>query len=359
MNHLSSPTDIKELTRPELVDWLAAAGVAPYRAGQIFKWIYLRQAESFAEMSDLNRDLRQRLAERFTIGRLGIARVEASRDGSRKFLLRLADDRRIESVLIPEKDHYTLCISSQVGCAQGCRFCLTAREGFIRNLTMGEIIAQVRDAVVEIPASDPRRLTNLVFMGMGEPLANLTNVIRALGVILDAECGLKFSSRRVTLSTAGLVSRLGRLGRETDVNLAISLNAADNKTRDALMPINRKHPIEDLIAACRDYPLKPRRRITFEYILIRGVNDRDEDARRLARRLGPVRAKVNLIPFNKHGGSPFRRPDEARILSFQKVLTDRNYTAVVRYSKGQDISAACGQLNARGAGRRTASPSPP
>ncbi len=353
------PSDIKELTRPELVRWLEASGIAPYRAGQIFKWIYLRQADSFADMSDLNKTLRQRLADRFTIARLGKAREEASRDGSRKFLLRLADGRHIESVLIPEKDHYTLCISSQVGCAQGCRFCRTAAEGFIRNLTAGEIIAQVRDAVMEIPDADPRRLTNIVFMGMGEPLANLDNVTRALGVILDAESGLKFSSRRVTLSTAGLASRLGRLGRETDVNLAISLNAADNKTRDLLMPLNRKYPIEALVDACREYPLRPRRRITFEYILIDGINDRDEDARRLSRLLAPIRAKINLIPFNEHDGTPFRRPGEGRILSFQKILTDRNYTAVIRYSKGQDISAACGQLNARNAGCGAAAASPP
>ncbi len=339
-------TDIKELTRPELTRWLGDQGVAPYRAGQIFRWVYQRQADSFAEMSDLNRNLRRLLGERFVIGRLGKTKDQTSRDGSRKFLLRLADGRSIESVLIPEKEHYTLCISSQVGCAQGCTFCLTGREGFTRNLTMGEIIAQVRDAVTEIPAADPRRLTNIVFMGMGEPLANITHVIRALAVIMDADSGLKFSSRRVTVSTAGFAPNLGRLGREVDVNLAISLNAADNKTRDFLMPINKKYPIEALLAACREYPLKPRRRITFEYILIAGINDGDEDARSLARLLRPVRAKINLIPFNEHGGAPYRRPDEARIAGFQKILTDRNYTAVIRYSKGQDISAACGQLNA-------------
>ncbi|WP_373498543.1 23S rRNA (adenine(2503)-C(2))-methyltransferase RlmN [Desulfococcus sp.] len=347
MSHLPIPTDIKELTRQDLARWLEERGIAPYRAAQIFRWVYQCQADSFEEMSDLNKPLRHQLAEQFVIGRLRKSRVEFSRDGSIKYLLRLTDGRFVESVLIPEKEHYTLCISSQVGCAQGCRFCLTAREGLIRSLTMGEIVAQVRDAVREIPAADPRRFTNIVFMGMGEPLANLTHVINALGVILDAESGLKFSSRRVTVSTAGIAPKLGRLGLETDVNLAVSLNAADNKTRDFLMPINRKYPIEVLMAACREYPLKPRRRITFEYILIGGVNDGDEDARGLARLLAPIRAKINLIPFNAYGESPFRRPDEARVLSFQKILTDRNYTAVIRYSKGQDISAACGQLNAR------------
>lgn len=354
MSHLPTPTDIQDLTRSDLAAWLEARGVAPYRAQQIFRWVYQRQADAFEEMSDLNKALRQQLAEQFVIRRLRKFRVESSRDGSTKFLLELADGSFIESVRIPEKDHYTLCISSQVGCAQGCRFCLTARDGLTRNLTMGEIVAQVRDAVREIPPDDPRRLTNIVFMGMGEPLANLTHVINALGVILDGESGLKFSSRRVTVSTAGLVPKLGRLGRQTEVNLAVSLNAADNKTRDLLMPVNRKYPIEALIAACREYPLKPRRRITFEYILIDGVNDRDDDAKRLARLLAPLRAKINLIPFNPFEGSPFRRPDEPRILAFQKILTDRNYTAVIRYSKGLDISAACGQLNARRSGEGSA-----
>jgi len=347
MNHLSTPIDIKELTRADLIRWLQEENIAPYRAGQIFKWVYQRQVDRFEEMSDLNTSLRRQLAERFVISRLRRTAVETARDGARKYLLRLNDGRFIESVLIPEKEHYTLCISSQVGCAQGCRFCLTARDGFGRDLTMGEIIAQVRDAVMEIPAADPRRLTNIVFMGMGEPLANISHVIRALEVITDADSGLKFSSRRVTVSTAGMTVQLDRLGRETEVNLAISLNAADNKTRDRLMPINRRYPIEVLMAACRKYPLKPRRRITFEYILIDGVNDGDNDARRLAELLRPVRAKINLIPFNEHDGSPFRRPAEAQILKFQEILTNRNYTAVVRHSKGQDISAACGQLNAR------------
>ena len=347
MNYLPTPIDIKELTRADLICLLQEERIAPYRAGQIFKWIYQHQVDRFEEMSDLNKPLRRQLAARFVIGRLHRTAVETARDGARKYLLRLNDGRFIESVLIPEKEHYTLCISSQVGCAQGCRFCLTAQEGFIRNLTMGEIIAQVRDAVLDIPAADPRRLTNIVFMGMGEPLANLTHVIRALQIITDADSGLKFSARRVTVSTAGLAAQLDRLGRETEVNLAISLTAADNKTRSRLMPINRRYPIEVLMAACREYPLKPRRRITFEYILIDGVNDGDKDARRLVDLLRPVRAKINLIPFNEHDGSPFCRPDEARILKFQEILTSQNYTAVIRHSKGQDISAACGQLNAR------------
>ena len=245
---------------------------------------------------------------------------------------------------IPEKNHDTLCISSQVGCAQGCRFCLTARGGLLRNLTSGEMIAQVRDVIHNSP---DRRLTNIVVMGMGEPLANYRNVVKALGIITDVETGLGITSRRVTLSTAGIAPRLADLGRDTDVNLAISLNAADDATRSRLMPINRKYPIGELLAACARYPLKPRRRITFEYILIKGINDTDEDAQRLAALLAPLQAKINLIPFNEHPESEFKRPDDDRIRQFQAILVKKNFTAVVRHSKGQDISAACGQLRGK------------
>ncbi len=339
--------DIKELTHEQLVSWLKEHGIASYRAGQIFKWIYLRQVDRFEDMTDLGKDIRPMLASHFTIDRLEKCREEVSQlDGSRKFLFRLADGHYIESVLIPEKDHYTLCISSQAGCAQNCRFCLTAQGGFHRNLTAGEIIAQVRDAVTEVGPDDPRRLTNLVFMGMGEPLANYTHLVNALKIITDGDFGLKLSTRRVTVSTCGLVPMLRRMGEDTIVNLAISLNATDNKTRDMLMPVNRRYPLEELLAACREYSLKPRQRITFEYILIQGINDSPEDAKRLAKLLQGIRSKVNLIPFNEHEGSEFRRPDEAAILKFQEILMKHDYTVVIRRSKGQDISAACGQLQA-------------
>ncbi len=220
---------------------------------------------------------------------------------------------------------------------------MTARRGFIRNLTVGEIVAQVRDVQMELDGSQP--LTNLVLMGMGEPLANYRNIVNAIQIITSSDEGLKFSNRRVTLSTAGLVSKLIDLGRDTRVNLAVSLNATEDATRDRLMPINRKYPIKALLEACRNFPLPPGRRITFEYTLLKGINDTEQDANRLAKLLRPIRAKVNLIPFNQFEKSPYSRPDEDVILQFQKILLKQNYTTVIRHSKGQDISAACGQLS--------------
>jgi 23S rRNA (adenine2503-C2)-methyltransferase len=342
-------TDIKELTRDRLVAWLEARGIEAYRADQILKWVYVRQADAFDEMTDLGKGIRFRLSRHFTIDRLEKVRVETSKDGSVKTLFRLKDANAIESVLIPEKGHYTLCISTQVGCAQGCGFCLTAKGGLVRNLTAGEIIAQVRDAVRDIASSGGGSLplTNIVLMGMGEPLANFRHVTQALDIITDSETGLQFSDRRITLSTVGLASRLPDLNRAARVNLAVSLNAADNRTRSRLMPINRVYPLETLIEACRKFQLKPRRRITFEYILIKGINDSPEDAERLGSLLRPVKAKINLIPFNEYQGSDFKRPDESAILLFQETLIRRHYTAVIRRSKGQDISAACGQLRVR------------
>jgi len=336
--------DLKTLSRPDLVRWLGDRGIAPYRADQIHGWIYGRQADTFDEMTDLKKEIRALLSDHFTIDRLRREALETAADGTRKLLFRLTDGEYIETVLIPERDHYTLCLSTQVGCAQGCRFCLTAAGGFVRNLTAAEIIAQVRDVAAFIDPDDPRRLSNLVFMGMGEPLANYDALISALAVISDNDHGLRFSTRRVTVSTAGLVPKMADLGRDTAVNLAVSLNATEDRTRDRLMPINRRYPLDALIAACRDYPLRPHRRITFEYILIRDVNDTPADARRLVRLLRPIRAKVNLIPFNEHPGGDFRRPDPDTVLAFQKILIDAHYTAIIRKSKGADISAACGQL---------------
>jgi 23S rRNA (adenine2503-C2)-methyltransferase len=296
-------------------------------------------------MTNLKKALRERLAAAFTIGRFNLKAHETAADGTRKFLFQLADGEQIESVLIPERDHFTLCLSSQVGCAQDCRFCLTARGGFRRNLSQGEILGQVRDIRREMEA--PARLTNLVFMGMGEPLANYRNLIGAIGLLKDNRVGFGFSKRKITVSTAGLAPRLADLGRDTDVGLAISLNATDDETRTRLMPINRQYPLAVLLEACRRYPLPPQRRITFEYILLADINDSPADARRLAGLLRPLRAKINLIPFNAHGGCGYRRPDEAAIQAFQKILVDRGYTAIIRHSKGQEISAACGQLRAR------------
>ncbi len=337
--------NIIEFNREQLVAWLTERGIAAYRADQIRKWVYLRQVDSFDLMTDLAKDIRELLSQNFVVGRLRAEKIETSRDGSRKYLFKLNDGRQIETVLIPERDHFTLCVSSQVGCAQGCLFCLTAAGGFERNLTRAEIIAQVRDIKREL--DDPERLRNIVFMGMGEPLANYSNVVSALDTITDNDAGLRFASRRITVSTAGLAPKLAALGRDTKVNLAISLNATDNETRSRLMPINRTYPLEALLEACRQFPLPPGRRITFEYILIKGVNDSVDDARRLGKLLQPIRSKINLIPFNPHEGCDFQRPPEAVIQAFYEVLFAKNYTVIIRRSKGQDISAACGQLRAR------------
>jgi len=338
-------TDIKELTQEQLVTWLEGQKISSYRAFQILKWVYLKQADTFEVMTDLKKDIRILLSENFTVNRLEKRKIELSQDGSKKYLFKLNDGKYIESVLIPEKDHYTLCISTQVGCAQGCRFCLTAKSGFTRNLTPGEIIAQIRDINNDI-TEDSKPITNIVFMGMGEPLANYKNLIHALSVITNAEWGLNFSTRRVTVSTAGIIPRIADLGHDTKVNIAISLNATDDETRNMLMPINRKYPLKELLDACKDYQLLPRRRITFEYILIKGINDSLKNAKQLVQLLSNIKSKINLIPFNEHEGSDFKRPDDDAILSFQEFLAERNYTVMLRQSKGKDISAACGQLGA-------------
>jgi 23S rRNA (adenine2503-C2)-methyltransferase len=342
--------NILDLSRDELLAWLDVQGIESYRVDQILKWIYLRQADSFDVMTDVSKQIRALLAQHFSIHRLEKVKIETSKDGSQKYLFRLSDHKFIESVLIPEKDHHTLCISSQVGCVQDCKFCLTAADGFDRNLRAGEIVSQVRDIKNDVDDKENYRLRNIVFMGMGEPLANYKNLVRALTVITDNDYGLRFASRRVTVSTAGLVPKLLALGRDTEVNLAVSLNATDNETRNRLMPINRKYPLEMLLGACRDYRAAPGRLITFEYILIKGINDSQDDARRLAKILRPIRSKINLIPFNSHEGCDYERPDDVVIAKFQEILIDRNYTVMIRQSKGQDISAACGQLRARSIG---------
>ena len=338
-------TNIMELTKDELVSWLKDHYIEAYRAKQIMKWIYFRQADDFGIMTDIKKEIRQLLSLNFTIDRLEKKQIEISQDGSRKYLFKLRDGQYIESVLIPEKNYYTLCISSQVGCAQGCKFCLTAKGGFVRNLTKGEILAQVRDIMNDL--NDSEKLKNIVMMGMGEPLANYKNVVGAIGTITDTRCGLAFSSRKVTLSTAGLAPRLPDLGRDTKVNLAISLNATDNKTRDMLMPINRKYPLEILLDACRKYRLQPRQSIMFEYILLKNINDSPDDANRLAKLLRSIKAKINLIPFNEYEGSEFKQPKEDVISNFKEILRKNNYIVVIRRSKGRDISAACGQLRVK------------
>lgn len=339
--------DIKIMTRGDLLGWLADHQVRSFRADQILKWVYLRLADSFEQMTDLSKDFRLLLAKHFIIQRPPILKTETAGDGTRKFLFGLEDGNTVESVLIPERNHYTLCVSSQVGCALGCRFCVTGRGGLVRNLSRAEIINQVWEIRKQL--DDPNQLTNLVFMGMGEPLANYQALVSAIEALTNSDWGMKFAARRITVSTAGLVPRIPDLGRDTRVNLAVSLNAVDDNTRSRLMPINRTYPLADLLEACRQFPLPSGRKITFEYILINGLNDSLDHARRLAKLLAPLKAKINLIPFNPSSDSEFERPSEASIQAFQAVLIGKHYTSVVRYSKGLEIMAACGQL--RGAGR--------
>ncbi|RQW78264.1 MAG: 23S rRNA (adenine(2503)-C(2))-methyltransferase RlmN [Geobacter sp.] len=332
--------DLKNLDLEELELFIARHGKERYRARQIFKWLYQKGAASFEEMSNLSKDLRQELSASSHISSLVPETVEVSRDGTRKYLFRLTDGNAIESVVIPEEDRNTLCISSQVGCAMACEFCLTGTFRLTRNLTTAEIVNQVCAVKREM------EVKNLVFMGMGEPLANLDNVIRALKII-TCDDGLQFSTRRVTVSTAGLVREMDLLGRAVTVNLAVSLNATTDELRDRLMPINKKYPLKELLAACKRFPLPGRRMITVEYVLIREVNDTLDDARRLVKLISGIPCKVNLIPFNEHEQSEFRKPDQAAIDIFHKYLLDKHFTVITRSSRGIDISAACGQLKGK------------
>ena len=335
-------TDLKGLAAHEIEQWAVGQGLEAYRGRQIRHWLLEKLAGSFDEMTDLPKSLRALLDKESNINHLENLKVLVSEDGTRKYLFKLFDSHLIESVLIPEKDHLTLCISSQAGCAMDCRFCLTARQGLIRDLTPAEIIEQV--IYVKRSLNTPDHLSNIVFMGMGEPLANYDAVIKAIGNLVS-EDGMNFSHRKITLSTCGLVPRMKQLGRDITVNLAISLNAADDETRSYLMPINRRYPLESLLSACRDFPLPKRRMITFEYILIKGINDRDEDALKLASLLSGMRAKINLIPLNPFPGSDMSPPSVETILHFQEILINNNFTAIIRKSKGRDILAACGQLS--------------
>ncbi|MFH1076421.1 MAG: 23S rRNA (adenine(2503)-C(2))-methyltransferase RlmN [Pseudomonadota bacterium] len=339
---MQTPKDIKDFTEQALIEEFKKRGIEPYRASQILRWIYHDRATSFEQMTNLPLSLRREFADEFVVSRLRIDKMERGNDGTCKYLFGLEDGIAVESVLIPEKGHWTLCVSSQAGCSQGCIFCLTGKGGLKRNLTCAEIVGQVWEVLGAHDFDLPLR--NIVFMGMGEPLANYSNLIDALKIIM-ADYGLNFSRRKVTVSTAGLVPRIAQLGKDITVNLAISLNAVDNLTRDYLMPINKKYPIESLIDACKEFTLPRRRMITFEYVLLAGINDSPSDAFRLAKLLRPLRAKINLIPFNPFPASEFKRPHEDDVLTFQRILIDKYYTAMIRYSKGGDISAACGQLS--------------
>ena len=341
--------NILDFTKKALSDWFEKMGEKTFRANQVFKWIYIRQADSFDDMTDLSKGLRKKLSDSFCIKRLIIDDKQVSADTTRKFLFRLDDGHHIESVLIPEKDHFTVCVSSQVGCAQNCRFCLTAKGGFVRNLRVCEIIAQIRDIRHFLIQEnvDPLKLSNIVFMGMGEPLANYDTLLKSLSIITDSDYGLKFSPRKVTVSTCGIVPKITQLGLDSMVNLAVSLNATDDSTRSWLMPVNKKNPLTELIESCRTFKIKPRNKITFEYILIKDVNDSKEDAGKLIRLLAPIKAKVNLIPFNQCRELEFKSPSKKEISDFLQILLDNKLTAITRKSKGDDILAACGQLKAK------------
>ena len=336
--------DIKELTKTELEGWLLDREEKPFRARQTLKWIYQKGAASFAEMTDLSTSLRSLLEQEFSIGRLHCVNASSASDGTRKFLFSLTDQRRVESVLIPVEDRLTLCVSSQAGCAMGCRFCATAQVRPLRDLTAGEIVNQIWEAQKSLPPGEC--LTNLVFMGMGEALANYDQVVKALAII-TSEWGFNFSPRRVTVSTVGLVPQMRRLLEETHVNLTISLTATTNRLRDDLMPVNRRYPLEQLFEACRNLPIAPRKRITFAYTMLDRVNDNEEDARRLVRLLHGLRAKVNLIPFNPFPEAPFRPTPRQRIERFRQILLDKGVHATIRESRGQDVQGACGQLAAQ------------
>lgn len=334
--------NIKNYTLADLTRWMEEHGEKPFRARQVFQWLYQRRARGFEEMTDIAKPLRARLAEHFAIGGLEQDACVPSSDGSRKFAFRLEDGKRIESVLMPNATHYTLCISTQVGCAMGCDFCMTARMGLERNLTTGEIVQQVVECAREI--EDGKILRNVVFMGMGEPFHNYDNLVRAIA-ILNEDFGFGLSWRRMTVSTSGLVPAIRRFGQErVRANLAISLNATTDEVRNRLMPVNRRWNIAQLLAACREFPQDSRYRLTFEYILIRGVTDSLVDARRLVRLLHGLKCKVNLIPYNAGPDSPYQAPPLEHVREFQETLLNKGLLATVRISKAQDIAGACGQL---------------
>lgn len=357
----------------EMERLVADHGEPAYRARQLFHWIYGRGAGTFAEMTDLSIALRARLAEHASIGVLALLAKEVSGDGTRKYLFGCTDGRQIEAVLIPDEGRLTACLSTQVGCALACTFCLTGTMGFVRHLQSGEIVDQVlalqRDLQpgertclrlpatcatqtgADLPAAPStaqvgthRQIGNLVLMGMGEPLHNYDATVKALTILLHP-MGLAYPPRRITLSTVGLVPEIVRLGQSgLGVNLAVSLHASTDELRDRLVPINRRYPLKELMVALRAYPLPPRRRLTFEYVLIDGVNDQAQDARELVRLLRGLRCKVNLLPLNETPAIPFRRPSHERVEAFQRILKSADILATIRESRGLDISAACGLL---------------
>ena len=356
------------LTRPQLIEALVEAGTpegqAKMRATQLWQWIYQRGVTDFSEMTNLAKGFRAMLADHFRLDRPEIVTRQISNDGTRKYLLRLSGGHEVEAVYIPEEDRGTLCISSQVGCTLTCTFCHTGTQKLVRNLTPEEIVAQIlvcRDDLEEWPVAgqrppERRLLSNIVLMGMGEPLYNFENVRDAMKIAMDGE-GLSISRRRITLSTSGVVPNIARAGAEIGSLLAISLHAVRDELRDVLVPINKKWDLATLLQACRDYPrLSNAERITFEYVMLKDVNDSDADAKRLVQLIAGIPAKINLIPFNPWPGSPYERSDWDRIESFAEIVNRAGYASPVRTPRGQDIMAACGQLkSATERGRKRAS----
>ncbi|MGH9410784.1 MAG: 23S rRNA (adenine(2503)-C(2))-methyltransferase RlmN [Vicinamibacterales bacterium] len=348
------PTDRADLAGLELAELeqtLESMGHPRFHARQIYQWMHKRAVADFASMTDLGRDLRAALAASCRVSMPEIERREQSADGTTKFLLRLEDGRFIESVFIPDTPAMTFCVSTQVGCAMACGFCLTGRMGIVRNLTAAEISGQVRVLARELDML--QRPFNIVLMGMGEPLHNYDETMKALRMLAD-EHGLGVSPRRMTLSTVGVLPALERLATEPLMpNLAVSLHATTEEQRDLLVPINRKYRLKELLDACRRFPVKRRSRITFEYVMLKDVNDTDEDARRLVRLLNGIKSKVNLLPLNEAAGIPYERPSDARVNRFASILAERGAIVSVRKSRGRDIRAACGQLITESARQKT------
>jgi len=350
------------LGRAALAAEMAVFGAEPFRARQLWHWIYHRGATDFAAMTSLSKTFREELAGHYALGRPVVSRALTSIDGTRKWLLRFSDGQEVETVHIPEEERGTLCVSSQVGCTLTCTFCHTGTQRLVRNLTSAEIVAQImiaRDALGEWPSpQSDRQVTNIVLMGMGEPLFNYDNVAEALKIVMDPE-GLAISRRKITLSTAGVVPAIRRCGGEIGVNLAVSLHAVRDDIRDRLVPLNRKYPIAELLDACRNYPgASNARRITFEYVMLKGVNDSPAEARELVQLLAGIPAKVNLIPFNPWPGAPYECSSEATIAAFSDIVFAAGYSAPVRTPRGRDILAACGQLKSASVKARKREPEP-
>ncbi len=338
------------LSKDELAAEMTAFGLESYRARQIWQWIYGRGLTDFTGMSNINKDMQKKLADHYYIGRSKVSQQQKSTDGTQKWLLAMEDNQQVECVHIPDvvEGRSALCISSQVGCTLTCRFCHTGTQRLVRNLEPAEIVGQVLHARDQVgdwqAASDEKRVNNLVFMGMGEPLFNYENVAKAIKIIMDPD-GLAISKRRITLSTSGVVPFMERCGSELGVSLAVSLHAVTDDLRDQIVPLNRKYKIKELLEACRTYPAASNaRRITFEYVMLKGVNDSDADAKALIKLLRDIPAKINLIPFNPWPGAAFECSDAARIERFGIMLNDAGYASPIRTPRGRDIMAACGQL---------------